>query len=603
VRPGYKQTEIGVIPEDWEVRKFNELFNISAGGDVDWSLSSSYRDEIHPFPIYSNSLTESGLYGFCSYADHPADSITITARGTLGVATYRDHKYTAIGRVLVLDLKCKGAVAFFAEYINSQLEFAIESTGVPQLTAPQIGAYYIIVPPLPEQSAIATALSDVDALLAGLDKLIAKKRDLKQAAMQQLLTGQIRLPGFAGEWEETAYGTVVRHHSGNSTLIKGRLPSEALAGLYPGYSASGQDVWCDRYEYEGDALIVSAVGSRCGKTFAATGKWCAIANTHVIWPNAKKVDSRYINHFLNDENFWLKGGSGQPFVLFKKSLKKTFLMPSIEEQTAIAEVLSDMDAELSALEQRREKTRLLKQGMMQELLTGNTRLMASVTASPAATAQVIDFPSKSEKPGGKPIQQESNAGGKKANVHFIRSVLAAEVIDRLHDEPTFGHVKCEKVIYLADRLCKVDTGSHYHRDAAGPYDNRALRSIDSQLKKQQWFDAQKVDGRYRYLPMAKRGEHKQYFDRYFGKAQSVFDQIIDTFRSMRTEQCEIVATLFEAWHDLLERQQPVSDDAIVHEVLNNWHDSKRRIDEDRWRKALDWMRKKGFVPEGVKPAC
>jgi hypothetical protein len=262
-----------------------------------------------------------------------------------------------------------------------------------------------------------------------------------------------------------------------------------------------------------------------------------------------------------------------------------------------------MDAELERLQARREKTRLLKQGMMQELLTGKTRLVASAVVSPVAIAQVIDFPSKGEKPGSNPIQQESTAGGKKANVHFVRSVLAAEIIDRLHDEPTFGHVKCEKVIYLADRLCKVDTGSHYHRDAAGPYDNRALRSIDSQLKKQQWFDLQKYGRQYRYVPMNKRGGHREYFDRYFSQARPIFEKIVDTFRSATWEQCEIVATLFEAWHDLLERQQPVPDDAIVHEVLNNWHESKQRISEDRWRKALDWMRDKGFVPDGAEPAC
>jgi type I restriction enzyme, S subunit len=80
-------------------------------------------------------------------ADHPADSITITARGTLGVATYRDHRYTTIGRVLVLEPKGQTAGQFFAEFINSRVKFAVESTGVPQLTAPQISSYYLAVPP------------------------------------------------------------------------------------------------------------------------------------------------------------------------------------------------------------------------------------------------------------------------------------------------------------------------------------------------------------------------------------------------------------------------------------------------------------------------
>ena len=214
LKPGYKQTEVGVIPEEWDVREFRNQFSISAGGDVNPELSLSEQDTVHCFPIYSNALTNNGLYGYCSYADHPAKSITITARGTLGVATYRDHRYTAIGRVLVLEPKHESAGRFFAEFINGRIKFAIESTGVPQLTALQISGYRLVVPPPPEQRAIATALSDVDALLGGLDRLIVKKRDLKQAAMQQLLTGQTRLPGFHGEWEVTTLGKIAAFFKG-----------------------------------------------------------------------------------------------------------------------------------------------------------------------------------------------------------------------------------------------------------------------------------------------------------------------------------------------------------------------------------------------------
>jgi hypothetical protein len=235
-----------------------------------------------------------------------------------------------------------------------------------------------------------------------------------------------------------------------------------------------------------------------------------------------------------------------------------------------------MDAELSALEARRDKTRALKQAMMQELLTGRTRLGPSVLTESRKDAERTD--------------------GRQPNIHFKRSVLAAEIIDRLHNEPTFGHVKFEKMIYLVEHLCDVDTGSTYHRDAAGPYDNRAIRSIDSQLRRQKWFDAQKVDDRYRYQPMANRGKHKEYFERYFPGIGTTFDTVIETFRSFTTERCEIVATLFGAWRDLLQQNDSVSDDAIVNEVLNNWHKSKKRIPEERWRKALSWMRDHGFVP-------
>jgi type I restriction enzyme S subunit len=198
MKSGFKQSEVGLIPEDWDVLPFKEQFDISAGGDVDTKLSSSVQDEKHCYPIYSNALSDRGLYGYCSYADHPANSITITARGTLGFATYRDHKYTAVGRVLVLHPKRNSAGAFLAEFINSRVKFAIESTGVPQLTAPQIGEYRLAIPPSDEQAAIAAVLSDMDAELSALVARRDKTRDLKKAMMQELLTGKTRLVPTGG---------------------------------------------------------------------------------------------------------------------------------------------------------------------------------------------------------------------------------------------------------------------------------------------------------------------------------------------------------------------------------------------------------------------
>ena len=124
--------------------------------------------------IYSNTITEKGLYGFCSYSDHDADSITVTARGTLGVANYRNHKFIAIGRVVSKPKEPLDG-RFFSEFINNRIEFVVESTGVPQLTAPQISKYTLPVPPLPEQTAIADVLSDMDAEIAALEAKLRQR--------------------------------------------------------------------------------------------------------------------------------------------------------------------------------------------------------------------------------------------------------------------------------------------------------------------------------------------------------------------------------------------------------------------------------------------
>ena len=393
IPPGYKQTDVGVIPEEWEVSPFSGLFNITAGGDIDPKRSQSFQDSAHPHPIYSNALTNSGLYGYCSYADHPANSITITARGMVGGANYRDRPYTAIGRVLVLQPKSEMAGFYFAEVINNRVKFANESTGVPQLTAPQISKYHLPVPPPPEQRAIATALSDVDALLAGLDRLLAKKRDLKQAAMQQLLTGQTRLPGFKGKWEVKRLGDVVDtdpENLGSDTHLDLRFNYIALEDVDRGFLRSHSEQRFisapsrARRKLRPYDVLVSTVRPNLQSHLLFTGEaghWVCSTGFCVVRCRDGVTHPGYVFFHLfagcvNRQIDALLTGSNYPAINSGDVRALQIPFPPLPEQTAIAEVLTEMDAELAALEQRREKTRALKQAMMQELLTGKTRLIS-----------------------------------------------------------------------------------------------------------------------------------------------------------------------------------------------------------------------------------
>lgn len=391
VKPGYKQTEVGVIPEEWDVESLERISDPKRTicyGIV--QVGQFKNDGVNVLAIKNlNGDYATNLHRCSPEIERPyvrsrvcPGDVLVSVKGTVGrVGLVPNHYVGNISRDLArISLTDSDVPEFWHQLLQSEpaqrrLEATTVGTTRLELSIAPLKKIRMPRPPKPEQRAIAEALSDVDGLLGGLDRLIAKKRDLKQAAMQQLLTGQTRLPGFHGEWEVTKFEKVVRHHAGNSTLIKGRLPSSEAAGLFPAYSASGQDVWCDHFEHEGDAIVVSAVGSRCGKAFSASGRWCAIANTHVVWPNSAKIDGRFLAYFINDENFWQKSGTGQPFVLFAKTFARPLRLPELPEQTAIAEVLTEMDAELAALEQRREKTRALKQAMMQELLTGRTRLV------------------------------------------------------------------------------------------------------------------------------------------------------------------------------------------------------------------------------------
>ena len=237
-----------------------------------------------------------------------------------------------------------------------------------------------------EQRAIAAALSDVDALLAKLDALIAKKRDLKQGAMQQLLTGQTRLPGFSGEWEGKRLGEVAVPRKERIDPRKARVQAfcielehiEQGSGRLLGSSSTGQDSSLKSVFRAGDVLF--------GKLRAYLRKyWLAgregVCSTE-IWPlvtNRSRVCPEFLFQLVMTDGFIEAASSayGTHMPRSDWNVMKNYEvpLPNLGEQTAIAAVLSDMDTETAALETRRDKTRALKLGMMQELLTGSIRLV------------------------------------------------------------------------------------------------------------------------------------------------------------------------------------------------------------------------------------
>ena len=236
-------------------------------------------------------------------------------------------------------------------------------------------SFPILLPPVSEQRAIAAALSDMDALIGALDKLIAKKRNLKQAAMQQLLTDQTRLPGFSGEWVVKLLGEIAHIKTG------GKNNDDKVAdGLYPFFVRSDVIERIDSYSHECEAILVPGEG-RIGSIFHYIhGRFDVHQRVYAITQFKPNISSRFVHLFMA-KNFgeWAMKNTVKATVdSLRLPTFQTFelrLPPTLEEQTAIATVLSDMDAELSALEARRDKTRALKLGMMQELLTGRIRLV------------------------------------------------------------------------------------------------------------------------------------------------------------------------------------------------------------------------------------
>lgn len=402
-----KQTEIGLIPDDWEVKRLGELYEMRAGGDVNKQHFSYYKSDKYKYKIFSNGLENEGVYGFTDLPRYKGDSITITGRGTVGVSMYRKDDFDAVIRLLVLESRNKNQTDnfFISELINEVVKFPNESTGVPQLTVPQIKDVLIPLPPLPEQQRIAKALSDVDALIFTTEKLIQKKRNIKQGTMQKLLTGKKRLPGFAksnntkmtelGEipedWEVKSLGEVVN-------IIGGGTPSTTVAEYW-----NGNIEWftpteiTDSQKYVSNSLrtiTVSGLHNSSAKllptgtillTTRATIGIAAITKKEVctnqgfqslvVRNNCDNEFLYYVIPLLKEEMLSRASGSTFAEISSKKLSTIQFSFPPKEEQTAIANVLSSMDKEIENLNTKLEKYRNLKTAMMQQLLTGKIRLI------------------------------------------------------------------------------------------------------------------------------------------------------------------------------------------------------------------------------------
>jgi type I restriction enzyme S subunit len=392
VMSGFKQTEVGVIPEDWKVGSATDVCELVVDcknrtppvvASSDFAVVRTPNVRNGQFVIDELRYTNEESYRLWTERAVPQiGDILITREAPLGeVCAVPPNYKVCLGQRMMLyrpdPEKAFSTYLLFSlmsEPVRKNLFKTIGGSTVGHAKVDDIRFLQIPVPPLPEQQAIATALSDTDAFLDLLDRLIAKKRDLKQAAMQQLLSGQTRLPGFSGEWEVKRLGEIAFVSKG--TQLKSELLQEG--GLFPhlngGTTPSG---YTNKFNTNGNTIAISEGGNSCGFVqFMSQPYWCG-GHCYSVIQNG--VDNQFLYQALKGQQSAIMGlrvGSGLPNIQKTGLLNFKIRFPvSTAEQTAIAEVLTGMDEDLMAVEKRRNKTAVLKQGMMQELLTGRTRLV------------------------------------------------------------------------------------------------------------------------------------------------------------------------------------------------------------------------------------
>ncbi|WP_295947249.1 restriction endonuclease subunit S [uncultured Bartonella sp.] len=426
---------------------------------------------------------------------------------------------------------------------------------------------------LDEQTAIAEVLSDADCLIVSLQKLIAKKKAIKQGAMQELLTGKRRLPGFSGEWKRILLGQA-------SLILRGGSPrpiqdylTDSPLGI--NWIKIG-DVKVDSKYIEhanekiipegenksrrvkaGDFLLSNSMSFGRPYILKIDGcihdGWLVIQNYHNVF------STEFLYYYLVSEQTmaqYIHKASGSSVLNLNKDLVSSveIVYPNQREQSAIAQVLSDMDAEIEKLEKKLSKYQKIKQSMMQELLTGRIRL--------------IEAEPKQEQP--------ATTSTKKHNQQFDDAVMIAGIVNAFHSK-TFplGRKKVQKLLYLMRRKEKADV-SAFHKKAAGPYADSVRYNGGETIAEKRNYIAVQTNGKGTLFSRgANIGKALGYIQSW--EKQASIDWLTSNFQYTRVDDLELFATVDMAICDLRKLHKPISVQTIKEFI----HSTKE------WRDKLD----------------
>lgn len=397
IKKGYKQTEVGVIPEDWETKKLGDICVFYNGiGHEQFEVAFG------KYIIVNSKFisTESKVFRTTEELLSPLkkDDIAIVMSDIPnGKALAKcfiidsDNKYTLNQRIGGITIKSNCSKYYFYLLSRNPYFLSFDSgSGQTNLRKQEILDCPIVVPPIQEQQAIAQVLSDTDQLIQSLKTLIAKKKAIKQGAMQELLTGKKRLQGFTEEWETKKLGEVLSYEQPPKYIINSEILEK---GKTPVLTANKSFVL--GYTNE-DFGIFTNTPVVIFDDFTTLNKYVDFNF---------KIKSSAIKILRNNADFSLKflynrmqliehplGDHKRYYISEYQNIE--IEVPSLKEQQAIAQILSDMDAEIEALAQQLQKTQTLKQGMMQELLTGKTRLVKPATQEKPQPLAMVAEPQK-----------------------------------------------------------------------------------------------------------------------------------------------------------------------------------------------------------------
>lgn len=382
----YKNTEIGMIPDDWEVKKLGAVFDIGNGSD--------YKHlDTGKIPVYGTG----GLMTYVNEYLYDGETVCIGRKGTINMPQYHNGKIWTVD-TLFYTYNFRKTDVKFLYYLTQRIDWNSynTATGVPSLTSQNISNILVSFPPLHEQHRIASALTSMDNLISSLGKLIEKKKNIKQGAMQQLLTGKTRLKGFSEPWVKRKLGD-------NATIQRGGSPRPIEAYLTTNRDGINwikigdvrpndkfirhtvekiipEGISHSRQVYKGDFILSNSMSF--GRPYILDIDGCIHDGWLVIKDYSNTYDMDFLYYILSSDTVFeqyiaMAAGSSVKNLNKEKVANVMLFAPqSLAEQQAIATILTKMDDEITALEAKKAKYEAIKQGMMQQLLTGKIRLIS-----------------------------------------------------------------------------------------------------------------------------------------------------------------------------------------------------------------------------------
>ena len=590
----YKHTEFGLIPDDWVLCTFKDVLTTFSSGATPYrGIPEYYNGNIRW--ISSGELNYNVIYDTIEHISANAVRNTnlhilnpstflmaitgLEAEGTRGKCAFVGAPATTNQSCLAIngtDRMCVEYLFWFYRMWGDYLAFKYcQGTKQQSYTAEIVKELPIYCPiTIKEQNKIAEALSDVDALITALDKKIAKKRLIKQGAMQQLLTGN-----FSEKWVSKKLGEISRIKTG-----KRNGDEQVKNGKYPFFVRSNVVARIDSYSFDGEAILVPGEGGIGAIFHYVNGKFDYHQRVYKISDFADAIYGKYVYYYM--QRYFGEYALSLSVKATVDSLRlPTFeefsiaLPNNIEEQQAIATILSDMDKEIADLEARRNKYKLIKSGMMQKLLTGQIRLvkpLAPIIPLETPDAQIREIPLQTH-------------------------VVAGHIVNALYQSSGWGRTKLQKTLHLVGYHCQLDFGNDYIRNTAGPDDQAMMNHIDSKFKQYRHvrIEAKKENGktRYNYIPTAMIDELEQVYETYPQTIRHAVDSLINKIKKMDLARAEIVSTLYAVWNNRIIKGEPISDDLLL-EDFYAWSKHKLDFSPDQVLCELNYMRKEEIIPIG-----